>query len=109
MGSYSLLRKIDTSSPNTCNLSDDTTPTTVNVATDGAITFTGTTGTCHATPQGCTLTATCSGSVKAGGTLTLQIAWTFDDAGFHGSTSLTESPAGGKECESTSVDTATRK
>ncbi len=109
VGTYSLLRKVDTTSPNTCNLKDDTTPTTVTVGADGAVTFQNVSGQCHGSVQGCSLTATCGGTPSGGGTLTLQIGWIFDDTGFQGSTALTEEPTGKPQCQSTSVDTATRK
>ncbi|HEY8076701.1 MAG TPA: hypothetical protein VIF62_21395 [Labilithrix sp.] len=107
-GNYSLTRKIDAMQPNTCMLSDDKTASTVIIGTDGAITFQNTSGSCHGAVDGCTLTAKCSGTPTGGGTLELDIVWTFDGNGFHGSTTQTVAPTGMATCESTSVDTATR-
>jgi len=108
-GTYALLEKVDTSAENSCGATDDTSPSTITVGPDGAIVFQGVNGSCPGTINGCTLTAACDGTLTAGGTLTVQISWTFDDSGFHGSSAVGERPTGKARCESTLVDSATRK
>ncbi len=104
-GSYSLLRKVDATKPNTCGIGDDKAARTVTIAADGTLTFQDTMGSCNGKIAGCGVTAKCQGTAAGGGALTLNITWTIDAMGFTGATALDEDSP---RCEATYVDTATR-
>ena len=108
-GTYALSQAIDTSADNSCNASGTTSPTTVTVTSDGEVGFQGVTGNCPGKVSACKLTAQCDGTLTGGGVSTIQLSWTFDAKGFHGSSALGAQPTGKPKCSATFVDTATRK
>jgi hypothetical protein len=68
-------------------------PATLQFLDDGAggLVFVppGHTSSCEVKPNGCKLDAACAADVKTGGTLTMQMSWTFDAQGFTGLTTFT--------------------